>query len=64
MEIKQFRYSADNLAYLIYDESQAIAIDPGAVNDILAFLNQSDIELTYVANTHTHPANTHPHTPT
>jgi len=58
MEIKQFRYSADNLAYLIYDESQAIAIDPGAVHDILAFLNQTDIELKYVANTHTHPDHT------
>jgi hydroxyacylglutathione hydrolase len=58
MEIKQFRYSADNLAYLIYNESQAIAIDPGAVQDILAFLDQTDIELKYVANTHTHPDHT------
>jgi len=58
MEIKQFRYSADNLAYLIYNESQAIAIDPGAVNGIFAFLNQTDLKLKYVANTHTHPDHT------
>ena len=55
MEIKQFRYAADNLAYLVYDETQAIAIDPGAVNDILAFLNEAGIQLKYIVNTHTHP---------
>ncbi len=58
MRIKQFRYAADNLAYLIYDDKHAIAVDPGAVNDILAFLKKSDIKLEYIVNTHTHPDHT------
>ena len=58
MKIKQFRYSADNLAYLVYDETRAVAIDPGAVNDILAFLRQAGIQLKYIVNTHTHPDHT------
>ncbi|MBW1892648.1 MAG: MBL fold metallo-hydrolase [Deltaproteobacteria bacterium] len=58
MKIKQFRYVEDNLAYLIYDEKHGVAVDPGAVNDILAFLKKSDIKLEYVINTHTHPDHT------
>jgi len=58
MQIKQFRYASDNLAYLIYNGQHGIAVDPGAVNDILAFLKKSDIKLEYVVNTHTHPDHT------
>lgn len=58
MEIKQFRYGADNLGYLVYEGSAAIAIDGGATDAIIEFLNQNDLSLTHVLNTHTHPDHT------
>ena len=54
MKIKQFRYSADNLGYLIYSEKDAIAVDGGAVDDILDFLQKKELNLIYVVNTHSH----------
>ncbi|MDI6726364.1 MAG: hydroxyacylglutathione hydrolase family protein [Smithellaceae bacterium] len=57
-EIKQFRYGTDNLAYLIYDKTTALAIDGGAAREILAFLAASGLQLHWVANTHNH----HDHT--
>ena len=41
MKIKQFRYGADNLSYLIYGENNAVAIDGGAVADIVDFTGLS-----------------------
>ncbi|MBD3277691.1 MAG: hydroxyacylglutathione hydrolase, partial [Candidatus Aegiribacteria sp.] len=38
MEIFQFRYSADNLGYLVCGERKALAVDGGAAADILEFL--------------------------
>ena len=58
MKIKQFRYSADNLSYLVYGKSTALAIDPGASGAILRFLREKNLTLTYVANTHMHPDHT------
>ncbi|WDN90349.1 hydroxyacylglutathione hydrolase [Desulfosarcina sp. BuS5] len=58
MKLKQFRYSEDNLGYLIYGEKFAAAIDGGAVEKILSFLKHHNIELKYVLNTHTHPDHT------
>jgi hydroxyacylglutathione hydrolase len=37
MKVKQFRYSADNLGYLVYGKKEAMAIDGGAVDEMLAF---------------------------
>ena len=54
MRVKQFRYSADNLGYIIYSDKNAIAVDGGAVDDILDFLQKNDLNLKYVVNTHTH----------
>ncbi len=54
MKIKQFQYPADNLGYLIYGNRSAVAIDGGAVSEILSFLKDMDLELTYVTNTHSH----------
>ncbi len=54
MKIKQFRYPADNLGYLIYGNRSAAAIDGGAVNEILSFLKDMDLELIFVTNTHSH----------
>ena len=54
MNIEQFRYSSDNLAYVVYDGRQAAAIDCGAWEEILAFLAAQDLTLAFVANTHSH----------
>lgn len=58
MKIKQFRYSADNLGYLVYGETKALAIDGGAVDNMLSFLKSKNLELVYVINTHTHSDHT------
>lgn len=58
LEVKQFRYGADNLGYLVYGAESGIAIDGGAVDAMLAFLAEHRIYLAYVANTHNH----HDHT--
>ena len=54
MNIKQFRYSADNLGYLIYGKRSAMAIDGGAAGDMLNFVESNNLELHYVTNTHSH----------
>jgi len=59
MKIKQFRYAADNLGYLIHTETHGMAVDAGAAADTLAFARQTGIEISYVTNTHGH----HDHTP-
>ncbi len=59
MFIKQFKYSMDNLGYLVYSTKEGIAIDAGAVDDILAFAEKNNICIKYVSNTHSH----HDHTP-
>lgn len=58
MQVHQFRYAADNLAYLICAEHSALAIDPGAVTEILSFLEANGLKLRAVTNTHTHPDHT------
>ena len=54
LQIKQFRYSADNLGYVLYGLREAIAIDDGAVDGTLAFLKERNLKLTVVTNTHHH----------
>ncbi|ETR74371.1 MAG: Hydroxyacylglutathione hydrolase [Candidatus Magnetoglobus multicellularis str. Araruama] len=54
MIIKQFRYHNDNLAYVVHGETQAIAIDGGAVSEILSYLKKHHLNLKYVCNTHSH----------
>jgi len=58
MKIRQFRYSSDNLGYVIYGEKSAVAIDGGAVEAILKFLDKNRLQLEFVANTHSHPDHT------
>ena len=55
MQVDQFRYGPDNLAYVLSSDFKAIAIDPGAVSEILTCLEEKALELVYVANTHSHP---------
>jgi hydroxyacylglutathione hydrolase len=54
LKIEQFRYNNDNLGYLMFGEKSAIAVDGGAVDDILEFLKTRKLELIYVTNTHDH----------
>jgi hydroxyacylglutathione hydrolase len=58
LKVKQFRYSADNLGYLIYGTEGGMAVDGGAADGILAFLGEHRITLKYVANTHDHQDHT------
>lgn len=58
MRVQQFRYSADNFGYLIYGESEALAIDGGATSEILAFIGTHGLSLKYVTNTHQHADHT------
>ena len=58
MKVKQFRYSQDNLGYLVYGSKTAIAIDPGAVSEIISFAKEKNVKIKYVTNTHSH----HDHT--
>jgi len=54
LKVKQFRYGADNLGYLVYGPDSAVALDGGAEEEILAFLKTHRLILRDVANTHDH----------
>jgi hydroxyacylglutathione hydrolase len=54
LNIKQFKYGADNLGYLLYGETSAMAIDGGATDDILDFIQNRNLVLKFVTNTHSH----------
>lgn len=58
LTIRQFRYSFDNLAYVIHGIREAVAIDGGATEEILSYLSDRGLALAYVANTHEHPDHT------
>jgi Zn-dependent hydrolases, including glyoxylases len=53
LHIEQFRYG-DNLAYLVYGKTEAMAIDGGAWQEILAFLESNNLTLIFITNTHQH----------
>jgi hydroxyacylglutathione hydrolase len=54
MKVKQFQYSSDNLGYLVYGRSIAVAIDGGAVDEILDFVRVNGLQLRHILNTHSH----------
>ncbi|MFO7570213.1 MAG: hydroxyacylglutathione hydrolase C-terminal domain-containing protein [Smithellaceae bacterium] len=58
LNIEQFRFG-DNLGYLIYGKTEAMAVDGGAWQEILAFLDKQQRTLKFVTNTHRH----YDHTP-
>jgi hydroxyacylglutathione hydrolase len=58
MQIRQFRYGADNLGYLVFSGSQGLAVDPGAVSGMLNFARTRQIVIAGVTNTHGHPDHT------
>jgi hydroxyacylglutathione hydrolase len=48
----------DNLGYVLYRGKKAIAVDGGAVQRILDFLEEKGLSLEIVTNTHKHPDHT------
>ena len=58
LKVKQFRYGADNLGYLIYGTESGMAVDGGDTDGILTFLKERSLNLMYVANTHNHQDHT------
>jgi len=58
LHVRQFRYATDNLGYLVYGDRAGMAIDGGAVSDILDFATAGKIKIRYVVNTHMHPDHT------
>jgi hydroxyacylglutathione hydrolase len=54
----QFRYGENNLGYLIHRKKFAVAVDGGAVDAILSYLDQNGLTLAYVTNTHSHSDHT------
>lgn len=54
LKIKQFFYGGDNLGYLLYSGTCALAIDGGAVEEILSFVRKNGLTLAQVTNTHGH----------
>ena len=58
MHVKQFRYAADNLGYLVYGQRTAVVVDGGAVDKILLFTASKNLKIKYVTNTHKHSDHT------
>jgi len=58
LNVKQYRYSYDNLGYLVYGSREALVIDGGAYEEILGFIKDKKLNLLFITNTHDH----HDHT--
>lgn len=58
MKIRQFAYGGDNLGYLLHGRTQALAIDGGAVDEIMKYVRDQRLSLTHVTNTHGHADHT------
>jgi len=54
LKIEQFSYGGDNLGYLLHSGKSALAIDGGAVQEMLAFLRRNQLNLELATNTHGH----------
>jgi len=58
MRVRQFRYAADNLGYILYTDRSALAIDGGAVEEMCAFIESERVKLEIITNTHGHTDHT------
>ncbi|HQG83788.1 MAG TPA: hydroxyacylglutathione hydrolase, partial [Syntrophales bacterium] len=54
LHVEQFRYGRDNLGYLVFGRSEAMAVDGGAWHEILEFADTRGLRLLYVTHTHGH----------
>lgn len=58
LKVKQFRYGSDNLGYLVHTTADAMAVDGGAAEAILAYVDERRLSLRFVTNTHGHQDHT------
>lgn len=58
LNVAQFRYGPDNLAYVVHGKTRALAVDGGAVNRILDYCREERLSLAFAVNTHGHPDHT------
>ena len=56
--IRQFRYGADNLGYVIHGQRSALIVDGGAAAEILRYTEGKGLEVSLVGNTHGHADHT------
>jgi hydroxyacylglutathione hydrolase len=54
LHVEQFRYGHDNLGYLIFGPTEAMAVDGGAWQEILDFVRKHGLSLLYMTHTHRH----------
>lgn len=54
LNVKQFRYGADNLGYLVYGWKDVLVIDGGGYREMLSFIERKKLNLRFIANTHSH----------
>ena len=54
MEISQFRYNSDNLAYLVHHDGVAMSVDGGAVGAIADHVAEHGLTLEIITHTHGH----------
>jgi len=54
LHVEQFRYGHDNLGYLLFGQTEAMAVDGGAWQEILEFVSRHGLKLLYVTHTHRH----------
>jgi hydroxyacylglutathione hydrolase len=54
LHVEQFRYGHDNLGYLVFGRTEAMAVDGGAWQEILEFAGRHGLKLLYVTHTHRH----------
>lgn len=54
MEIKQFRYNSDNLAYVVHHRSAAVVVDGGAVGAIGDYVTGRNLVVKALLYTHAH----------
>ena len=54
LHVEQFRYGHDNLGYLVFGWTEAMAVDGGAWQEILEFAGRHGLKLLYVTHTHRH----------
>lgn len=54
LHTEQFRYGHDNLGYLVFGPSEAMAVDGGSWQEILEFADRHGLKLLYVTHTHRH----------
>ena len=45
----------DNYIYLVHDDKEAVVIDPTEADPVIDFLNDNNLKLNRIINTHHHP---------